>query len=76
MIGTESNSEGEVHQSLKQIEGVEEAYSVHGTYNIVAKICTNSRHQLRNIPNQKIGRLEMIRIALIMVVDQNGKAKS
>ena len=68
LINTKPRSEGEVLQSLKEIEGVKEAYSVYGVYDIVAKIEAKSMDKLKDIVTFKIRRLNTVRTALIMIV--------
>lgn len=68
LINTKSGSEGEVLQSLREIEGVREAYSVYGVYDVVAKIEATSMDKLRDIVTFKIRRLSIVRTTLTMIV--------
>ena len=68
LINTESGSEGEVLRSLRRIEGVKEAYSVYGVYDVVAKVEAKSMDGLKNIVAFKIRRLNMVRTTLTMIV--------
>ncbi|MEM2028879.1 MAG: Lrp/AsnC ligand binding domain-containing protein, partial [Candidatus Bathyarchaeia archaeon] len=47
LINAEIGSEGEVLNELKKVEGVEEAYSVYGVYDIVAKVRAESMEKLK-----------------------------
>jgi len=68
LINTESGSEGEVLRSLREIEGVKEAYGVYGVYDVIAKIEANSMDELKDIVTFKIRRLNMVRTTLTMIV--------
>ena len=68
LISTKSGSEGEVLQSLGEIEGVKEAYTVYGVYDVVVKVEANSMDELKDIVTFKIRRLSMVRTTLTMIV--------
>ena len=68
LINTESGSEGEVLRSLRRIEGVKEAYSVYGVYDVVAKVEAKSMDGLKNIVTFKIRKLNMVRTTLTMII--------
>ncbi|HIE14995.1 TPA: Lrp/AsnC family transcriptional regulator [Candidatus Bathyarchaeota archaeon] len=68
LINTEIGSEGEVLKSLRNIPGVEEAYSVYGVYDIIAKVKAESMDKLKDIVTWRIRRLEKVRSTLTMIV--------
>ncbi len=68
LINAEIGSEGEVLSELKKIEGVEEAYSVYGVYDIVAKVRADSMDKLKDIVTWRIRRLNKVRSTLTMIV--------
>ncbi|MFQ6094726.1 MAG: Lrp/AsnC ligand binding domain-containing protein [Candidatus Bathyarchaeia archaeon] len=68
LINTEIGSEGEVLKSLTEVEGIEEAYSVYGVYDIIAKIQTESMDKLKDIVTWRIRRLDKVRSTLTMIV--------
>lgn len=68
LINTEIGSEGEVLKSLEDVEGLEEAYSVYGVYDIITKIQTESMDKLKDIVTWRIRRLNKVRSTLTMIV--------
>ncbi len=68
LINAEIGSEGEVLIELKKVEGVEEAYSVYGVYDIIAKVSADSMEKLKDIVTWRIRRLNKVRSTLTMIV--------
>ncbi|NIR14609.1 Lrp/AsnC family transcriptional regulator [Candidatus Bathyarchaeota archaeon] len=68
LINAEIGSEEEVLKSLKDVEGVEEAYVVYGVYDIVAKIKAENMGKLKDIVTWRIRRLNKVRSSLTMIV--------
>ena len=68
LIHAESGSEGKVLQSLKEIEGVKEAYSAYGVFNVIAEIEANSVDELEDIVDFKTRRLNKVRTLWALVV--------
>jgi DNA-binding Lrp family transcriptional regulator len=54
LINTETGSEDEVLQSLKEVEEVKEAYILYGVYDIMAKIQAESMDELKNRDTFKV----------------------
>ncbi|MEM1586053.1 MAG: Lrp/AsnC ligand binding domain-containing protein [Candidatus Bathyarchaeia archaeon] len=73
LINSEIGSEGEVLNELKKVEGVEEAYSVYGVYDIIAKVRAESMEKLKDIVTWKIRRLNKVRSTLTMIVIEEMK---
>lgn len=68
LINTEIGSENNVLESLKEVEGIQEAYSVYGVYDIVVKIEAESMDKLKDIVTWRIRRLNKVRSTLTMIV--------
>jgi len=68
LINAEIGSEGEILKELKKIEGVNEAYSVYGVYDVIAKVEADSMDKLKDIVTWRIRRLEKVRSTLTMIV--------
>ena len=68
LINSEIGSEAEVLKALKDIDGIEEAYSVYGVYDVVAKIRADSMDKLKEIITWRIRRLNKVRSTLTMIV--------
>ena len=69
LINTEINAKSEVLKDLKEIPDVKEAHSVYGVYDIIARIETESMHELKNLLSRKIRRLDKVRSMLTMIVN-------
>jgi len=68
LINAEIGSEGEVLSELRKVEGVQEAYSVYGVYDVVAKVEADSMEKLKDIVTWRIRRLNKVRSTLTMIV--------
>ena len=68
LINTEIGSEADVLKDLRKIEGVEEAYSVYGVYDIIAKVSAESMDKLKEIITWRIRRLDKVRSTLTMII--------
>ena len=68
LINSEIGSENEVLSNLKKVEGVQEAYSVYGVYDIIAKVSAESMDKLKNIVTWRVRRLNKVRSTLTMIV--------
>jgi len=68
LINAEIGAEADVVKELRKIEDVEEAYTVYGVYDIVAKIRANSMDKLKEIVTWHIRRLNKVRSTLTMIV--------
>jgi len=73
LINTEIGSEGEVLSELRKVEGVEEAFSVYGVYDIVAKVKAETMEKLKDIVTWRIRRLNKVRSTLTMIVIEEMK---
>jgi len=68
LINTETGFMDDVLRSLSGIEGVKEAYSVYGVYDIIAKVEAETMDSLKDIVTWKIRRLSNVRTTLTMIV--------
>ncbi|MCW4027948.1 MAG: Lrp/AsnC ligand binding domain-containing protein [Candidatus Bathyarchaeota archaeon] len=68
LVNTEIGSESDVLKSLEDVEGIEEAYSVYGVYDIIVKIKAESMDKLKDIVTWRIRRLNKVRSTLTMIV--------
>ncbi|MCX8204873.1 MAG: Lrp/AsnC ligand binding domain-containing protein [Candidatus Nezhaarchaeota archaeon] len=67
LINSEAGAEEEILEKLTKIDGVKEAYSVYGVYDIVVKIEAPDMEKLKEIVHTKIRRIEKIRSTLTMI---------
>jgi DNA-binding Lrp family transcriptional regulator len=68
LINTEIGSEAEVLKTLKDVEGVVEAYAVYGVYDVVAKITADTMDKLKETVTWHVRRLDKVRSTLTMIV--------
>jgi DNA-binding Lrp family transcriptional regulator len=68
LVNTEIGSEGEVLAAIEKVDGIQEAYTVYGVYDIVAKIGADSMDKLKEIVTWNIRRLDKVRSTLTMIV--------
>lgn len=67
-INTNFFSAEEVLEELRACDGVEEAFMVHGVYEIVAKISGESTESLLEIVTNDIKRIRNVQTAHIMLI--------
>ncbi len=68
LINTEIGTLEDVLAAIRKINGVEEAYSVYGVYDIIAKVRADSMDKLKEIVTWHIRRLNRVRSTLTMIV--------
>lgn len=70
LVHTESGTENEVLKTIKKVSGVEEAYSVYGVYDIIAKVQAETMDKLKEMVTWHIRRLDKVRSTLTMIVTE------
>lgn len=68
LINAEIGGEEEVLQEIIKVEGVEEAYTVYGVYDIIVKIGAETMDKLKEIVTWNIRRINKVRSTLTMIV--------
>ena len=68
LLNVETGLDAEVISGLKAIKGVKETYQLDGSYDIIARVDTETMQELKNIVSWKIRRLERVRETLTMMV--------
>jgi len=68
LINSEIGAEESVFNSLRDLEGVEEAYIVYGVYDIIAKIREETMEKLKELITWQIRRLDKVRSTLTMII--------
>ncbi|MCS7386887.1 MAG: Lrp/AsnC ligand binding domain-containing protein [archaeon GB-1867-005] len=76
LINAEIGAEEEVVNELMKVEGVEEAYTVYGVYDVIAKVRAENLEKLKEIVTWKIRRLDKVRSTLTMIVVEGRKKTS
>jgi len=70
LINTEIGSESDVLKTIKKVDGVVEAYSVYGVYDVIAKIKADTMDKLKEMVTWNIRRLDKVRSTLTMIVTE------
>jgi DNA-binding Lrp family transcriptional regulator len=73
LINTELGSEIEVLKNLRTLDGVEEAFNVYGTYDIIARVKADTMEKLKEIITWKIRRLDKVRATLTLMSVEESK---
>ncbi|MFP3951012.1 MAG: Lrp/AsnC ligand binding domain-containing protein [Candidatus Bathyarchaeia archaeon] len=68
LINTEIGAEDEVMEALDEIEEVKESYLVYGVYDVIVKLSTGARQDLKDVVMREIRRIDKIRSTLTMMV--------
>ena len=72
LISTKIGSESDVLEALKKVEGVEEAHSLWGIYDIVARIKADTMDKLKFIISKIVDRNEDIHAKLTLFMREGG----
>jgi DNA-binding Lrp family transcriptional regulator len=71
LVNTDLGSQDKVMESLKLVEGVEEAHALYGVYDLLIKIKANSFDKLKEIIKLRIKQITGVTSSLtLMIVDQ------
>ena len=73
LINTEIGSEANVLETLKKVEGVDEAFAVYGVYDIIARVKADTMDKLKETVTWRIRRLDKVRSTLTMIVVEAAK---
>ncbi|MGP3667115.1 MAG: Lrp/AsnC ligand binding domain-containing protein [Candidatus Bathyarchaeota archaeon] len=68
LINTEIGAESVVLKEIRKIKNVIEAYTVYGTYDIIAKVQAESLDKLKECVTWNIRKLDKVRSTLTMIV--------
>jgi len=68
LVNTEIGAEKQVLKALKKIQGVEEAHSLWGVYDIIANVSAHNLEELKNIITSQIEKISKINSKLTMII--------
>ncbi len=68
LVNTDLDSQQKVKESLKQIEGVEEAHALYGVYDLIVKIKAASIDKLREINKLRIKQVAGVTSSLTLML--------
>jgi DNA-binding Lrp family transcriptional regulator len=74
LLNTEIGAEKQVLKALKKIQGVAEAYSLWGVYDIIANISAGSTEEVKYIITSQIEKINKINSKLTMMVNEKLQA--
>jgi len=72
-INASPNSVDEVFHEIKACKEVQEAFRVHGVYDIIARVKGASIEDLASVINRRIKRLSQVHIILSMLIIESEK---
>ncbi len=67
LINTEIDAMEKVLDSLKNVAEITEAYSLYGTYDIIAKVKSESTEKLNTVISGKIRKLNNVRNTITLI---------
>ena len=70
LVNTEIGAEKQVLKALKKIQGVEEAHSLWGVYDIIANVSAHSIEELKYIITSQIEKISKINSKLTMIITE------
>ncbi|MDH5375909.1 MAG: Lrp/AsnC ligand binding domain-containing protein [Candidatus Bathyarchaeota archaeon] len=70
LINAEIGSESDVLKNVNKIEGVDEAFTVYGVYDVIAKVKADTLDKLKAIITQHIRRVDRVRSTLTLIVSE------
>jgi DNA-binding Lrp family transcriptional regulator len=71
LVNTDLGSQDKVLESLKQVEGVEEAHALYGVYDLLIKIKANSVDKLKDITKSRIKQIAGVTSSLTLMIIEN-----
>ena len=74
LVKHRNRSRKQVLKALKKIEGVEEAHSLWGVYDIIANVKAESMEKLKYIITKQIEKIGKINSKLTMIINEKPQA--
>lgn len=68
LVNTEIDSQSNVIEHLRKVEGIEEAHALYGVYDLTVKIKASSIDKIKEIINQYIRRLDGVTNSLTLMI--------
>ena len=70
LLNTDSGTQDKILESLKLVDGVEEAHALYGVYDILVKINGNSIEKLKEITKLRIKPIAGVNSSLTLMIVQ------
>jgi len=71
LVNTDLNAQDRVIESLRDVDGVEEAHALYGVYDLLIKIKGNSIDNLKEIAKLRIKPIAGVNSSLTMMIVQD-----
>jgi len=71
LVNTSLDSQDNVLENLKLVDGVAEAHALHGVYNFLVKIKAESMDEIRNITKIQIKKVDGVTSSLTLMIDDH-----
>ena len=71
LLNTDSGTQDKILESLKLVEGVEEAHALYGVYDLLIKIKGNSIDKLKEITKLRIKPIAGVNSSLTLMIVQD-----
>jgi Transcriptional regulators len=68
LVNTEFQSQTEIIENLKKVQGVEEAHALYGVYDLFVKIKANSIEKIKEIINYSIRKMNGVTSSLTLMI--------
>jgi DNA-binding Lrp family transcriptional regulator len=75
LLNTDLNAQDDVLESIKQVEGVEEAHSLYGVYDLLVKVKAESLDELKNITKAQIKQVAGVISSLTLMIDDKSSMR-
>lgn len=73
LINTELGTEMNVLKDVKKVNGVEEAFAVYGTYDIVVRVRADTMERLKETVSSHIRKVNKVRATLTLLSSEDTK---
>jgi DNA-binding Lrp family transcriptional regulator len=70
LLNTEIGAENQVLKALKKIEGIKEAHSLWGVYDIIANVQADNMEKLKFIVTKRIAKISKVNSKLTMIINE------
>ncbi len=68
LVNTDLGSQDKVLESLKQVEGVEEAHALYGVYDLLIKVKAKSIDKLKDVIKSRIKQVKGVSSSLTLMI--------
>jgi DNA-binding Lrp family transcriptional regulator len=73
LINTELGTEMDVLKNVRKVKGVEEAFAVYGTYDIVVRVKADTMERLKETVSAQVRKVNNVRATLTLMSSEDSK---